>query len=125
MIIVESDGVYQVTIGNYKIDEWANVQEYPIQYWKEYCYSPNMSDLSEHLTFSLLHVHQLRMNYVFQDVNFRVYYIYHGKFAGPFPAKFPVTFFADRLIYSGIAFSIRKDGEVIVAYNYEGNKTKM
>ena len=122
LIIVEASDVYRVTTANYQIDEWVNVDQFPIQHWNEYCYSPNMHSLSKHLNFHLLYVHQLRMHYVFQDSNFKVYYIYHGKFGGPFQAHFPVTFFADRLIYTGFAYSFQ-DADVRGFQNYESKQT--
>ena len=122
LIIVEASDVYRVTTANYQIDEWVNVDQFPIQHWNEYCYSPNMHSLSKHLNFHLLYVHQLRMHYVFQDSNFKVYYIYHGKFGGPFQAHFPVTFFADRLIYTGFSYSL-EEAEGRGFQNYESKQT--
>ena len=122
LIIVEAADVYRVTTANYKIDEWVNVDPLPVQHWKEYCYSPKMHNLSKHLNFDLLYVHQLRMHFVFQDSSFKVYYIYQGKFGGPFQAHFPVTFFADRLIYTGFSYSL-EEADVRGFQNYESKQS--
>ena len=72
LIIVENDEVYRVDSTNYKMDEWVNVGLSPEFGWREYCYSPDMAKLRHHLTFQLLYVHQVRMHYVFQDMNLMV-----------------------------------------------------
>lgn len=78
-----------------------------------------MTMLKKRLNFSLLFVHQLRMHYVFQDVDLKVYYIFRGLFGGPFQAAYPVTFFADKLIYTGWAFSL-EDKKVRAFHNFDG-----
>ena len=121
-IIVENNDVFRIEPANYKIDEWINVPERSWCSWKEYSYSFDMADLKKHLTFALLLVHQVRMHYVFMDVDFKAYYIFRGEFFGPIQVNQQITFFADRLLYSGWFFSSRNDSFLLGQFIEEGNQ---
>ena len=92
-VLIESDEVYLVQKPHYKLNESVSVPENPLYKWNKFKYLPGLN-LEPKLTFSLLKVHKLVREFVFQDTDNKVYFTSNHRWV-EFQAKYPTSLMFD------------------------------